>query len=82
MTTKVIIKHAGPEHADVVVSAINPETGAVADTHRLVYGQEVTLGPVYADRALLITEMGKPKPEPVKAEGEDTQQGGAATDAQ
>lgn len=70
MTTKVIIKHAGPDHADVLVSAINPETGAVADTHRLSCGQEVTLGPVYDGRALLIQEV---KPEqPAQAEGENT----------
>lgn len=58
MTTQVIVKSPTPNHQDVLVKAVSPQTGDVMSEKRLREGEEVTLC-VHGSQSLQITEVAK-----------------------
>lgn len=66
MTTQVIVKSPKPNHHDVLVKTVSPQTGDVMSEQRLREGEEVTLY-VHGSQSLQITEVSK-EPAEVAAE--------------
>jgi hypothetical protein len=61
MTTTVTIKHEGPDHHDIQITAINPKKGLDSQepyARRLASGESTTLS-LYEIRSLIISEVAK-----------------------
>lgn len=67
MTTRVIIKSPKPNHQDVMVKTVSPQTSDVMSEQRLREGEEVSLYVVHGIQSLLIAEIEK---EPAEATSE------------
>lgn len=63
MTTQVIVKSPKPNHQDVLVKTVNPQTGETWSEQRLREGDEVSLY-VHDAMSLQISEVAK---EPAEA---------------
>ncbi|MFZ2982023.1 MAG: hypothetical protein WA085_13405 [Sphingobium sp.] len=63
MTTQVIVKSPSPNHQDVMVRTVTPQTGDVMSEQRLREGEEVSLY-VHGSQSLQIAEIAK---EPAEA---------------
>jgi hypothetical protein len=63
MTTQVIVKSPTPNHQDVLVKTVIPQTGDVMSEQRLREGEEVSLY-IHGSQSLAIEEVAK---EPAEA---------------
>lgn len=59
MTTTVSIKHDGPDHHDVMVTAIDPTTGDETGSKQRLANGETFTGVVYSNKGYIVKEVVK-----------------------